>query len=124
MTPQKVFAESVHLWIIPLFLVLLKVLFDLLPLFVFLLGMVLAIGAYFVLENIKTKQIEKKAEELVVSADSFLEELNNEEKLNKEKELKKKVRMLYCTFLILKGFYTDGQRTTEGRKIQNGKFEV
>jgi hypothetical protein len=91
MTPQKVIAESVHWWIIPLFLVLLKVLFDILPLVVFIIGLLLAIGGFFAYENFKTAQTEKKAEEQTISADSFLDELNAEDKLLKEKEQKKKV---------------------------------
>lgn len=90
MTIQKVFMDSIHLWIVPLVLVGLKVLFDILPKPVFFGLLVLAIAGYFAHEKVKSSRLERAAKELEESADSFLDELDASDKARKEKEAKKK----------------------------------
>jgi hypothetical protein len=90
-TPQRVFAESFHFWVLPLILVLLKFLFDLLPKPIFIGGFGLAVGGLYSYDNYRVKQEEKAAEELEQSADAFLEELTASENAAKEKEVLKKV---------------------------------
>lgn len=82
--------DSIHLWIIPLVLVGLKVLYDILPKVAFF-GIVAAIAiGYFANEKLATKRIERAAKELEESADSFLDEIDSADKVKKEKDAKKK----------------------------------
>ncbi|CAE7799699.1 unnamed protein product [Symbiodinium microadriaticum] len=89
-TPQRVFAENIHFWVLPLILVLLKILFDVMPkpIFIGLFGAcVLALYAY---DKYKVKQIEKEASEMEKSADIFLNELEESERIRKAAEAKEK----------------------------------
>ena len=90
MTIQKVFLESIHLWIVPLVLVALKVCYDILPKAVFFGIVALAILGYFSHQKAQNNRIEKAAKELEESADTFLDELDASEKARKEKEAKKR----------------------------------
>jgi uncharacterized membrane protein len=89
-TPQKVFADNVHFWALPLLLALLKFLFDILPKPVFFILFALALGSGFMYDKYRIKQEELAAIELEKSADLFLDELNASEKARKEKENQKK----------------------------------
>jgi uncharacterized membrane protein len=89
-TPQKVFADNVHFWILPLLLALLKFLFDVLPKPIFFVLFALGLGVIFFYDRYRSKQEELAAQELEKSADLFLDELNESEKARQEKESQKK----------------------------------
>jgi uncharacterized membrane protein len=89
-TPQKVFADNTHFWILPLLLALLKFLFDVLPKPIFFVLFALALGSVVFYDRYRTKQEEIAAQELEKSADQFLDELNESEKVRQEKESQKK----------------------------------
>lgn len=88
-TPQKIFLEHVHFWILPLLLIVLKVLFDILPKIAFFALLLLAGFGIYSKNKYIEKQEELAAKELENKADLFWDELNQEEK---EKELKDKAR--------------------------------
>eukprot|EP01041_Mallomonas_annulata_P004227 gene4227-8410_t len=90
MTPQKVFMDHIHFWILPLILVVIKLLFDLLPKPIFFGSIILIVVGYYSYGRFKTNQSERTAKQLEDSADTFLNELNSADKAKKEKESKKK----------------------------------
>lgn len=89
-TPQKVFLENAHFWVLPLLLAFLKFLFDILPKPVFLILFGLAVGGVYSFDKYRAKQEELAAIELEKSADQFLDELTAEEKARQEKENQKR----------------------------------
>ena len=91
MTPQKVFVDHMHFWILPLILIVTKVLFDLLPTPVFFGLIFLGVGSYYAYDRFKANQSERTAKQLIESADTFLDELNSADKTKKAKEARKKV---------------------------------
>jgi len=95
MTPQKVFMDNIHLWILPVILVVIKLFFDLLPTPFFFGSILLVIGGYYAYNRFKVNQSERTAKQLEDSADTFLSELNRDDKIKKEK---KKVILLYGHF--------------------------
>jgi hypothetical protein len=90
-TPQRIFAENMHFWVLPLLLVLLKILFDVLPKLIFFALFFGAVGALYAYDKYRIKQSEKEASELEKSADQFLSELEESERIRKESEAKEKV---------------------------------
>jgi uncharacterized membrane protein YgaE (UPF0421/DUF939 family) len=89
MTPQKAFVENLHFWVFPLILVIVKVLFDLLPRLLFIVLFGAGIGIFFMYEKYSTAQKTEEAVQLEKSADSFLEELEESERLEQEAKQKK-----------------------------------
>ena len=91
-TPQRDLADNIHFWVLPLVLVLMKILFDVSPkpIFIGLFGASLL--AIYALDKYKVKQIEKEASEMEKSADLFLNELEESERIRKEEEAKVKVK--------------------------------
>ena len=90
MTPQKAFMENIHFWVFPFILVILKVLFDLLPRILFLVLFGACIGIFFMYDKYSTAQKTEEAVQLEKSADSFLEELNESERIEQVAKDKKK----------------------------------
>jgi predicted lipase len=90
MTIQKVFMDSIHLWIVPLVLVGMKVLYDILPKPLFFGMVALVIVGYVANQKMQTTRIERTAKELEEEADTFLDELDATDKAKREKETKKK----------------------------------
>ena len=91
MTPQKVFMDHMHFWILPLILIIVKILFDVLPKPVFFGGIMLIIASYYSYQRFRLSQSERTAKQLEDSADDFLKELNSADKSKQDKESKKKV---------------------------------
>jgi hypothetical protein len=91
MTPQKAFMENLHFWFFPLILVILKVLFDLLPRVIFIVLFCAGIGIFFMYDKYSTAQKTEEAIQLEKSADSFLEELSESERVEQESNKKKKL---------------------------------
>ena len=91
-TPQKVFYENMHFWILPLILVFFKFLFDMLPKPVFFGLFAAAVVGIIAYDKYKVQQSEKAAQQLEKSADNFLDELAASEKAALEKAQSKKVR--------------------------------
>ena len=91
MTIQKVFMDSVHLWIAPLVLVGLKVLYDILPKPVFFGLVAVIIAGYFINQKVQEARKEREAKELEESADTFLDELDASDKAKREKDAKKQL---------------------------------
>jgi hypothetical protein len=90
MTPQKAFMENLHFWFFPFVLVILKVLFDLLPRVLFIVLFGAGIGIFFMYDKYSTAQKIEEAVQLEKSTDSFLEELNESERVEQEAKDKKK----------------------------------
>lgn len=90
-TPQRVLAESVHFWVLPLILVIFKILFDLLPKPVFIALFVAFVGGLYGYDKYRVKKVEQEATEMQKSADQFLNELEESERIRKEQEAKEKV---------------------------------
>ena len=134
-TPQRVLAENMHFWVLPFVLVLLKILFDVTPkpIFFGLFGAsILAIYAY---DKYRVKQIEKEASEMEKSADIFLSELEESERIRKEEEAKEKVAAilrahinisysLNFTIQALKAKQkADRQRTAANKRVRRHQTE-
>lgn len=90
MTPQKAFAENLHFWVFPFVLVILKVLFDVLPRVLFIVLFGAGIGIFFMYDKYSTAQKTEEAVRLEESADTFLEELEESERLEQEAKNRKK----------------------------------
>ena len=82
--------DNIHLWIIPVVLIGMKILFDLLPKPVFFALLALLVGAYFLKQKMEASRNERAAKQLEETADTFLDEIDSENKTKKEKEAKKK----------------------------------
>lgn len=91
-TPQRIVAENMHFWVLPLLLVLLKILFDVMPKPIFFALFLGAVGALFAYDKYRIKQIEIDATEQEKTADQFLSELEESERIRKEAEAKEKVK--------------------------------
>lgn len=89
-TPQKIFQENFHFWILPILLIIIKILFDLLPKIIFIPLFLGLIGFIISNNQYKEKQEELLIKELENKADLFLDELNELERIKEEKEKIKK----------------------------------
>ena len=93
-TPQKIFLENSHFWILPLILIILKFFFDLLPRIIFISLFSLLLFLLYSKNQIIKKQEEIKEKELEDKREQFLDELNEEEKEREEKENLKKLKKI------------------------------
>jgi uncharacterized membrane protein (DUF106 family) len=82
--------ENLHFWVFPFILVILKVLFDVLPRILFLVLFGAGVGIFFMYDKYSAAQKTEEAVQLEKSADNFLEELEESERLEQEAKDKKK----------------------------------